>query len=162
MKRGISIALTAMLVATAGVLLPTHALTASAQCGWNYERTVYGSIANVYDINTNSYSTADYGLITYQDFCGHKYYSASVSLDNPYYAVQPVHYKYLEVTIRVWVCGTYQGYWEKSLWTTTAQITVTTPSFFYGLCGRQADNGYTEVAGSNLYPTPDRLYLNQG
>jgi len=41
MKRGISIALTAMLVATAGVLLPTHALTASAHCGWNYERTVY-------------------------------------------------------------------------------------------------------------------------
>lgn len=162
MKRLISTAATALLLATGVVLSPTQVLTASATCGWNYERNVYGSIPNVYDINTNSYATADFGLITFQDFCGHKYYQASVSLDNPYYATQPVHYKYLEVTIRVWVCGTYQGYWEKAVWTTAAQVTVTTPSFFYGLCGRQADNGYTEVNGSNLYPAPDRLYLNQG
>ena len=61
----------------------------------------------------------------------------------------------MDVNVRVWVCGTYQGSWNYYYSGNSAGIRVTSPEFYYGSCGLQADNEYTFFyVGSTFHYAP--------
>ncbi len=63
-----------------------------------------------------------------------------------------------QISVRVWVCGTYQGTWSTYIAGNTNTMSVTTPEFSYGSCGLQADDSgsYFHV-GATYYSAP---YVN--
>lgn len=121
--------------------------TAVHACGWYLEHqgsTVSKSFYSVY-IGGSNYLN-EY-INTYNDGCGDKYYT----LHNYTTYYEPGTF---QSSLSVWVCGSYTG---RNY--TSSSTTVSTPSFYYGSCGRSAnDTGdgtwfYSSWNGQTITPT---------
>jgi hypothetical protein len=136
-------------------LLPGAArpVTASASsCQWQIEQVVTAAVT-IYDPYQVVWTTVWYGITTFTDMCGSRYYRASILvLDGT-----PAR---LQLGLRIWVCGIRVAtYSFSSLYATG--LTFFSPAFYYGPCGRQADNWYSSSRWLNLGGFT-HLWINQG
>jgi hypothetical protein len=129
-------------------------ITAGA-CGWYVERQNSAS-ESVYD-DRSGWTYAVVIVQTYNDGCGNKKYYSEVYSANGLTTDQSF------ANVRVWVCGTYQGSWNSPLIWNGTYAQVWSPSFYYGGCGRQADDYNTGMFSYDWSPNQGvQYYINQG
>jgi hypothetical protein len=138
-------------LAVMAILVPgaAHPETVGA-CGWYWESSRFNNVW-VYDYSVGGWTTIDYELDTYNDGCGSRFYVSTVWTGDG----TPM---WLQSSERAWVCGGYAGSRSRAAYTNWIQ--VSSPSYFYGICGRQADNypssswsGVTSPASTSAYLT---------
>lgn len=142
----------AFIVALAGVAIlapgAAHPETVGA-CGWYRESSSFKNVW-VYDYSVSGWTTIDYELDTYNNGCGSRYYVSTVWTGDG----TPM---WLQSSERAWVCGGYAGSRSRSAYTNWIQ--VSSPSLFYGFCGRQADNYPSSSWSSVTSPATTSAYL---
>lgn len=155
LKHGLLIALAASLFAGVFVVNPITATTAGA-CGWSVENYGATNGTQVWDSNAGVYTWLNFRIDTYTDGCGSKFYRLWEWVSDGT-AAQNLHFD-----LRVWVCGSYTGtatgdlYWVASGY-------LDSGSYFYGVCGRQADDYGSAIYNQYWFsPTYGNAYVTAG
>lgn len=120
-------------------------------CGWALEHWNYTYTDYQYN---GGWGRAYFYLYTYNDGCGNKQYQSRV-LASPAASDQ-----YMYVNIRVWVCGTYQNLWHTEYYIN--DLSRYSPVFYYGNCGRQADNAGSSTSSNYEIPNYIQDTVTQG
>ena len=112
-----------------------HPKQASAVCvpHMTVERSVTSETSAFWDVYLTGNNYLFYTLTTWNDGCGSRQYEGQEWTEyatniNPW-----------EPHLRVWVCGVSQANEQ------THTTTVWTPQYYYGSCGRQADNYHSNI-----------------
>src|SRR5712664_3071125 len=114
----------------------THPQESKAYCGgWGVERVNTAS-TQFWDVYLGRYNWLNVSVTTYSDGC---------ATTNKYYESQEwfsysTNFSDMTPYIRVWVCGT----WKETTHGTQSSWWFS-QTYYYGTCGRQADNSGTTV-----------------
>jgi hypothetical protein len=130
------------------------AAPAVGACGFTQEQ--YVETTSLRSDPTLGSVTLHESVQTENNGCGTKHYVVYQYFTRGTAQVYPSGY--YATFVRVWVCGAYQGTWQNL--PSTPSIVVS-PDFFYGTCGRQADNqsSFFHDNGANANWS---AYRNQG
>ena len=103
-------------------------------CGW-YQEDVQTAVVTTWDTYQNLSTYVAFELYTYNNGCGARYYHVDGFVGDGTFTN-------IDLAYRIWVCGNlvwtsvYQPVWSSN-------YGVSSPTFNYGSCGRQADNYYS-------------------
>ena len=129
---------------------PATATTAGA-CGWYVERNGPVGGVWVWDGSVGAWNLLQFEIVTYNDGCGSRFYRLYEwdSTGTP---------ATLSFNLRIWVCGVQQRTvgWTAFGWSSGF---VQSPSYYYGGCGRQADDAWSSISSGWFSPTSGSAYV---
>jgi len=138
-----------------GLLLNPVAAKPVGACGWFIpEHNGPVGAVQVWDGRVGGWTRLEFQIITYSDGCGNRFYRLYEWDTTGTIAA-------LQLDLRVWVCGAYQGKFIATVWSNSAFLQSSTYSY-WPWCGRQADDFGSAISSGWFSPGFGAAYVTSG